>query len=376
MEFVSYTDWAQLPASADALFVRAEKNSLFFSRRWYENLAANALGDDDHLLLACVMDGDSVLAILALRTHRNGEWHALSTYYTSLFTLLLSDGNLRQVSDCMADGLCGLAFKSLRIEPVAQDDPALEVLRQAMEARGFESQRLFRFVNWSHRLGGRSFEQYLAERPSRLRNTIVRKRRKLQRELGFKIRLYTDDNLERAMTDYNAVYKASWKDGERFTGFVPALVRTMARAGWLRLAILYIGGQPVAGQIWFVVHGKASIFRLVYDEAWKRYSPGSILTAYLMEQVIDSDKVESIDFLTGNERYKQDWMSERKERWALLFTKGRETGPGTGPLARLREWLNRRIKVERIGLPELDRLLPIAVPALGSTPGSPPQVHR
>lgn len=40
-----------------------------------------------------------------------------------------------------------------------------------------------------------------------------------------------------------------------------------------------------------------------------------------MEHVIDTDQVEEIDFLTGNEAYKQDWMSERRERFALSCVK-------------------------------------------------------
>ncbi len=39
-----------------------------------------------------------------------------------------------------------------------------------------------------------------------------------------------------------------------------------------------------------------------------------------MEYVIDTDKVDEIDFLTGNERYKQDWMSQRKARWEMVCT--------------------------------------------------------
>ena len=260
MEFVCYTDWEQLPNSADMLFACSEKNSLFFSRRWYENLAANALDDDQYLLLACVVDRDGVLAILPLLTHGSGDWHSLSSYYTSLYTLSSSHTNQQAILDCMAEGLGRLAFRSLRLEPVAQDDSTLDKLQRAMKARGFESHRYFRFINWSHRLQGQSFAQYLAERPSRVRNTISRKRRKLQREHGYEIRLYTGNDLEKAVADFNAIYKASWKAGERFAGFVPALVNTMARPGWLRLAILYIDGQPAAGQIWFVAHGKASIF--------------------------------------------------------------------------------------------------------------------
>ena len=337
MEFVCYTDWKELPVSADTLFTGGEKSSLFFSRQWFENLVANALEDDQSLLLVSVVAEGSVLAILPLRTQSNGNWHSLCSYYTSLYTLLLSDENQLAILDCMAEGLRRLPLQSLQLDPVAEDDPVLNKLQQAMESCGFESHRYFRFINWSQRLQGQSYSQYLADRPSRLRNTIARKQRKLQREHDYEIRLYTDNDLEQAVTDYNTLYKASWKGGERFIGFVPALVNTMARSGWLRFAILYIDGQPVAGQIWFVVHSKASIFRLAYDETWQRYSPGSILTAYLMEHVIDTDRVESIDFLTGNEHYKQDWMSERRERWGLFFVNKHK--PRAKPFARLLEWL-------------------------------------
>ena len=82
------------------------------------------------------------------------------------------------------------------------------------QACGFECHNSRRFANWSHRLQGQSFEQYLAERPSWVRNTIARK---LQREYGYEIRLYTGDDLEQAAADYNTIYKANWKGGERFT---------------------------------------------------------------------------------------------------------------------------------------------------------------
>ena len=74
----------------------------------------------------------------------------------------------------------------------------------------------------------------------------------------------------------------------------------------MRLGVLYAGENPIAAQIWIVAHRKAGIFRLAYDESWSKY--GSILTAYLMKHVFEVDQVEEVDFLTGNERYKQDWM--------------------------------------------------------------------
>ena len=43
--------------------------------------------------------------------------------------------------------------------------------------------------------------------------------------------------------------------------------------------------------------------------------------SYLLEHVIDTDKVTDIDFLSGNDAYKKDWMSERRERFALVCVK-------------------------------------------------------
>ena len=157
----------------------------------------------------------------------------------------------------------------------------------------------------------------MAARPARLRNTIDRKQRKLEREQGYDMRLYIDNDLQKALADYNAIYTASWKANEIFGEFIEGLVTNMSGQGWLRLAILYIAGQPAAAQIWFVVNARASIFKLAYDESWKQFSAGSILTSYLMKQVIDVDKVDEIDFLTGNDAYKQDWMTERRQRWRL-----------------------------------------------------------
>jgi hypothetical protein len=210
-----------------------------------------------------------------------------------------------------------LPAHSLYLDPVAKNDSILHSLRQAMESSGFSCHGSFRFYNWIHRLQGQSSADYMADRPARVRNTVARKRRKLEREHGYRIRLFTGHDLRQGIADYNAVYAASWKANEVFEDFVRELAECFSESGWLRLAILYIEDQPSAAQLWFVAYGKASIFKLAYDEAWKKYSPGSILIAYLMEYVIDTDKVEEIEFLTGNDAYKQDWMSERRERWRL-----------------------------------------------------------
>ncbi len=37
-----------------------------------------------------------------------------------------------------------------------------------------------------------------------------------------------------------------------------------------------------------------------------------------MQHVIEVDQVREIDYLSGDDAYKQDWMSHRRERWGIL----------------------------------------------------------
>ena len=209
-----------------------------------------------------------------------------------------------------------------------------------MESSGLSCMRYARFFNWFHPLQDQTFTEYMNDRPSRVRNTIARKQRKFEREHGYDIRLYTGGDVQKAMPDFDRVYAASWKTKEQHSDVMAGFIARFSTLDWTRLAILYIKGEPVAAQIWFVAHKKASIFKLAYDETWKRYSPGSILTQYLMERVINADKVEEIDFLTGNDRYKQEWMSERRQRWRMVFTHKLESvKSGNSFIEMIKSWL-------------------------------------
>ena len=83
MKFECYTDWDQLPDSANALFEQGEKDNIFLSRPWLENLAT-ALDDDQAMLLACVAVENKVLAILPLIKSVGNNFHSLKHLYRTL----------------------------------------------------------------------------------------------------------------------------------------------------------------------------------------------------------------------------------------------------------------------------------------------------
>ncbi|MXO90403.1 GNAT family N-acetyltransferase [Altererythrobacter aquaemixtae] len=143
-----------------------------------------------------------------------------------------------------------------------------------------------------------------------MRTTLKRKAKKVDVEL-----LTRFDAA--AWAEYEGVYENSWKPEEGD----PALLRSFAEqegaAGRIRLAIARHDGKAVAAQFWTVENGIAYIHKLSHLEEHKNLSAGTTLSAALFEHVMDTDKVDLIDFGTGNDPYKRDWMEVDRPRYRL-----------------------------------------------------------
>lgn len=155
---------------------------------------------------------------------------------------------------------------------------------------------------------GRSFADYWASRPGRLRNLVRRKSRNSAFTLSIADRL--TDNLWR---DYVDVLARSWKQAEPETGldFLHDLACRESAAGTLRLGFARLDGRPVATQFWTVDRGTALIHKLGHDSACDAGSPGTLLSHAMFQQAIDQDHVRLIDYGTGDNGYKTDWMERR-----------------------------------------------------------------
>lgn len=248
---------------------------------------------------------------------------SMANFYTSLFRPFAA-GEHHEVIPDVPDLITAITtatphWNTINFHPMDTSDPCFEAIQSALDRAGIAIQTYFCFGNWYLSVNGRSFEDYFIGLPSKLKNTITRKTKQLQKQHQLTIKIIQDkDELSEALNAYEQVYQASWKMAEGFPEFIPGLVTSCARQGWLRLGIAYIDEQAVAAQIWIVHHRKASIYKLAYDERYAQFSIGSILTARVMQHVIDIDQVDEVDYLTGDDPYKQDWMSDRRERWGIM----------------------------------------------------------
>ena len=246
---------------------------------------------------------------------------SLTNYYTSLFSPI--GHQLRQVASLSA--ICERIAKDrpswdvVDLHPMDPDSEDFAVLQKELVAAGFLVHRYFCFGNWHMPTQGMSFAEYWSGRPSPLRNTAKRKGKSFAKDGRGRLEIVQGGlDLERAIFAYERIYAASWKVPEPHPEFIPGLIRLAARQGWLRLGLAWYDDQPVAAQIWLVVNGRAAIYKLAYDERFAELSAGTLLTAHLMQQVLDADKVLEVDYLIGDEPYKRDWMSHRRERWGIV----------------------------------------------------------
>lgn len=303
----------------------------FYTAAWFENLARFGVEPEHGLLLLQVQPessgADFCLPLLRQASGQAAVWGpvftGLSNYYSSLW------GPVGDARQCTPEA-CRAAIRYLRtlrpgsgvidLQPIDTDSPFYRNMLTALQLEGYITDTYFCFGNWHLSLAGRSFEQYYDTVPSRIRNTIRRARKKLDDNGAWSLNIFSgqSDGLESAIADFVNVYQRSWKVPEPFPEFVPNLVRTAARAGWLRLGVVRLGDEAIAAQLWLLQGGCALIYKLAYDEDHKKWSAGSVLTAEMMRSAIDVDGVHSIDYLTGDDSYKKDWMSQRRERRGIV----------------------------------------------------------
>jgi ribosomal protein S18 acetylase RimI-like enzyme len=324
------SSFADLPGAVHELLSQAPSFDLTLP--WLDALARHTTAQDERLELLWLEGTEPDTAGAFLATVRQGSGgsmavrgrslRALANYYSACFAPLIAPScDPARAADTFADALVSEVgdWETVDLNPMAPESPFFAALERGLHARGCFVQRYFRFGNWYLEVGGRDYATYLSGLSSRTRNTLKRKGRKLD-ELGetqFEI-LQTVDGLDAALTAFEEIYARSWRtQAEPYPAFIREVAREFARRGWLRLGVLRVGEQTAAAQIWFVYDRTASIFKLAYDPQYQEHSVGSLLTAHLMRHVIDVDRVEVVDYLSGDDPYKQEWMSARRERWGL-----------------------------------------------------------
>lgn len=293
-------------AAADAGGALDRSPSLFDRLGWFRLVAAHC-PPPGRLLVARARDGARTAWLFLAEQGGRGE--AWRCWYSLRFGLIGAGEGAEAIARALRKRL-----HRLELFPLEDAEPLARAFRRA----GWATFVTPATASWRIGTAGQDFEAYWAARPGKLRSTAQRK----AKAAGLDIEIHRAFD-EAAWAAYESVYAASWKPEEGSPPFLRALAEREGAAGTLRLGIARRDGVPLAAQLWLVEHGTAWIHKLAYREDARSLSPGTVLSMAMFRAALDEDKVERIDYGTGDEPYKGDWMGERATLWRLeAYNKG------------------------------------------------------
>jgi Acetyltransferase (GNAT) domain len=342
-------NFLRLPSGLARLFEAVAEDSFFALPGWYDLMARHGVPAGSEIrVYTDERPGSAVALLLRSRTGEAGRWlTSLANVYSVEHGIISGPGTdfdagfAAVLSEILSerprwDGL-GLS----ELDPL---DPSYRCALRSLRRAGLLVECAFASGTWYEETTALTFADYAAERPSELRNTWRRKRRRLDRSNRLSTAFFADaTRIDRAIADYQTIYAASWKPAESFPEFIPALIRLAAEMGALRLGIYYIDGVPAAAQFWILWHGRAVIYKLAHDKRLDDLSLGTLLTMEMTERVFADDHPREITLGRGDDPYKKLWLPKRRERWGINAANPRTwNGLGLGLKNKAFEFYHRR----------------------------------
>jgi hypothetical protein len=336
-----------LPAPLSAWLAQHQPHPIFATQEWFERLAAfqRERGEDTGYVWLFVLHGDTPVLAAPLAKRRVGlgqlQLELLGNFYTPGIDLFADPAALsaQQAWRCLLHAFDQLYPGWLGFWAA----PLTAAQHDCLERAAAAGRATFPLpLSCNHTARFDSPAQYWAARPSRLLNTLKRKRKLLaQQPHRFEL---TATPSAAQVAGYWEVYQASWKPQEPSRCFINWLLAWSMERGFLRLGLLYIGSAAVACQLWLVLGERAYIFKLAQDERANRFSPGSLLTEHIIEHLAGADRIRQLDFLLGDDAFKTMWM-DRKDRVFGVNVVNRARAAGR----LLAGWRTLRARLARLG---------------------------
>jgi hypothetical protein len=293
--------------------------SFFATRAWWEVVLAHAVPLHAMPRLVLVRQAGRPCGLFPmLHDPARGELRALTTPYSCLYEPLIVPGVLDRSAVFATFARYCRRFPTTRLD--ALDASVAADFAIGGKLAGISVARFDHFGNWHDDVSAPDWNGWLARRPGALRETIRRRTRRAERLPGAHFRLFDQQNDLAGGTDaFELVYARSWKEPEPYTAFNPAQIRAAGSLGLARVGVWWIGETPAAAQFWIVEGGRATVLKLAHDDAFKEYSPGTVLTAWMIRRLIEQEHVTDLDFGRGDDPYKRDWVGCRRQRSGVML---------------------------------------------------------
>lgn len=163
--------------------------------------------------------------------------------------------------------------------------------------------------------------QYQASLSKNFRSNQKKAANKLKKLAGVKTAFLTGEDASSAqLPEFAPVEASGWKGREssaiqaspRHMAFYTTLADRLAEAGWLEWHFLRAEGQAIAANLAVRFNRSVLVWKLAYDEAHKRCSPGGMLFQALVDRTFPDPEIDEINLLTDAPWY-SNWRMEKRE---------------------------------------------------------------
>jgi CelD/BcsL family acetyltransferase involved in cellulose biosynthesis len=209
-------------------------------------------------------------------------------------------------------------WRAADLRGLPEDSPWLADLRDAAASHGLTVEETEDQNGVAPILDLRpTWDEYLAEIPSKLRHEIRRKAKKLEAETGpFRIETATEETLMPFLDRFVELHRMS--EGPKGVFMVPGmeiffrrLGQTFCERGVFRLTFIRVRDELAAGTIGFSFRGTYSLYNSAFDRTWQQLAPGMVLVAEDIRQAID-EGCSVFDLLKGDYEYKYRFGARKR----------------------------------------------------------------
>lgn len=211
-------------------------------------------------------------------------------------------------------------YDIIEFDRMPDEDKSTKELKEYLDHHKINFKNNISTVNWYVNDLNCTGKDYFTRLPSAMKKDVEYCKRRLNREGNLEFLLIADEcKIDEYLDMYDSVRESSWKAPEKDKEFIRDFTKMTFKKGWLRLGFLMFEGKPIAAQKWFLCHQYAHIYDVLYDDNYKKYSPGKVLTQMMFEYAIDVENAKCIDYLQGDEDYKKEWTHLKRDRCQIVI---------------------------------------------------------